>query len=218
MAISEREKEQLRTILAKMEGIELVRLGGMVYDSIRKAGLPTDKLLVLGKFIYAGYIWANLPKEINDIRLMLVRSVEENVLKLLPDVFNIVPESEQQPAQEETSTPVSDEKKNIVEEAMQAAPALNDPTAGMESVPGGDTEIAPPSSEAEKTDTTSAAIEEIADEDDSDDPLAGIGDEEEDDGDNGEEEIAASPAEPPPPAAAEQQPEAQKPAPEAPTS
>lgn len=206
MAITEKEKEQLRAILAKVDGMELVRIGGMIYESVRLANIPTPKLLVLGKFLYAGYTWSNLPKEINDVRHMLVKSAEDNILKMLPEIFTIVPEGEQTGPQEETSViaPVTGDQKNLIEEAMQAAPTPNDPTAGLESLPGGDTEIAPPSetnesepaasgdSPASATSTLST-IEEISEDDQGDDPLEGMSEEADEEA---EEEIAANPQEP----------------------
>lgn len=182
MAITQKEKDQLRTILGKIEGMELVRLGGMVYDSVLKAGLSTPKLLVLGKFIYANVPWAGLPKEINDVRLALVKSAEENILGKLADVFDIAPETEavEVKGEETSATPAvaAPPPATLPEE-----PAKDDPTTHMESVPGGDTEL-PPTTAADLlavSDGAETATQLKADEQrEEEDPLGDVEDDAED--------------------------------------
>jgi hypothetical protein len=55
MPITEKEKTQLQTIIEKMDGMELVRFGGMIYDGLiaLKNHIGVQKTIVLGKYISA---------------------------------------------------------------------------------------------------------------------------------------------------------------------
>lgn len=209
MPISEKEKEQLLAIIGKMDGMELVRFGGMVYDGLiaLKNHVGIQKTIVLGKYISANVPWTGLTtlfpgekeqKSMQELRLNVLRSAEENILRKFPTIFTLVPEE-----------PAAAPAPGSVEAVPTAAPTPpaqvatqveDDPTTHMESVPGGDTELPPPGADestkespapgtiatAATTDdagsdaATDAAINELemAGGEDDDDHFAGLDDEE----------------------------------------
>lgn len=208
MPITDREKEQLQTIIGKMDGMELVQFGGVVYDGLiaLKNQIGIQKTIVLGKYISANVNWTNLTtvfpgeneqKSMQQLRLNVLRSAEENILRKLVTIFKIVPEE----TGTATNAEVAAAPTSPPNDVTQSQPE-NDPTLHMESVPGGDTELPPPSADQPANDgstvsaaplatttdagsdaATDAAIAELemAGSDDDDDPFAGL------DGEEGEE-------------------------------
>jgi hypothetical protein len=78
-----------------------VRVAGALYDSIAAADIERPRFLALGRFLIAKYRWNELPIELNDARLALLRSAEDNLLKRLPDLLTLV----QAPVEEPVATP-----------------------------------------------------------------------------------------------------------------
>ncbi len=109
MPITQTEKEQLQKILNKADAEELVRIAGSIYDCVLKANLETDKLLAIGKLLWARVKWSDMPVGVNDARFKILRSAEENFLQQLPNFFAV---SETPPPQ--------------AEEPQATAPAAND--------------------------------------------------------------------------------------------
>ena len=64
MPITEKERDQLTTILTKMDTAqELMRLTGLIYDTILKAQIKSESLMAVGKLIFARVSWADLPAQ-----------------------------------------------------------------------------------------------------------------------------------------------------------
>lgn len=208
MPISEKEKEQLLAIIGKMDGMELVRFGGMVYDGLiaLKNHVGIQKTIVLGKYISANVPWTGLTtlfpgekeqKSMQELRLNVLRSAEENILRKFPTIFTVTAD---EPAATTAPTNIEAVAAPTPQPAQAATPPEDDPTAHMESIPGGDTELPPPGADestkespapgtiatAATTDdagsdaATDAAINELemAGGEDDDDPFAGLDDEE----------------------------------------
>jgi len=95
--ISVEEKALLTKIARKVTSPELVRVAGALYDSIAVADIDRPRFLALGRFLIAKYRWNKLPIELNDARLALLRSAEDNLLRRIPDLLTLVQASVEEP-------------------------------------------------------------------------------------------------------------------------
>ena len=108
MPITQAEKEQLQNIILKADSSELVRIAGSIYDCVLKANLETDKLLAIGKHLYARVRWSNVPAGLNDARLKILRSAEENFLQQLPNFFAVSETPPPQTEEPQATAPATD--------------------------------------------------------------------------------------------------------------
>lgn len=95
MPITPEKKQQLVEILNDLSDVERVRIAGAVYDSLVAADLPWADMFVVSKCIADKVTWGLLPSEFGKIQVMFIRSVDETLLKVLPDLVDKSPEVKQ---------------------------------------------------------------------------------------------------------------------------
>jgi hypothetical protein len=89
MPITPEKKQQLVEILTDLSGVDRVRIAGTVYDSIIAADLPWADLNAIMMCIVKKIGWNLLPAEnFGKIQIMFVRSIDETLLKSIPQLID----------------------------------------------------------------------------------------------------------------------------------
>jgi hypothetical protein len=118
MPITQQQKEQLVDILKSIDGVEIAKITGALYDTFASAEmtLSWDRHMALAnRMFFAHQPWSRLPLEFNDIKMALFRSVEEKLLVVFPELFNLVQaeEAQPQPPAEASPPPASTGQQQI---------------------------------------------------------------------------------------------------------
>ncbi len=95
MPITAEKKQLLVDLLKEMTDVERVKITGAVYDSLVTAELPWADLFFLSKAITENIYWNLLPSQFGPVQVMIVRSIDEVLLKSLPDILDRSPETKQ---------------------------------------------------------------------------------------------------------------------------
>ena len=137
MPITEKERDRLVEILGKLNTTpELIRLSGLIYNTLIQAKMPSDALIFLGKQVYAGVPWETIP---NKWRILLFRAVEEFTIKYLPQIYDLLPPENAPPA------PVVESAQEVAPDGLPDLPPEFQMEAAQQGGSAGDTRISAPS-------------------------------------------------------------------------